>query len=73
MVEGDRVFMPLADGVELRDLDFTYLGRRETSRSVNLKIKKGGQRQRIALARALLRRRQLLILHKTKGAYRTES
>lgn len=40
-IEGEKVFGQLQQGIELRDLDFTYPGRDETLRGINLSILKG--------------------------------
>jgi ABC-type multidrug transport system fused ATPase/permease subunit len=40
-VEGERPFTELRDGIELRDVDFTYPGRRQTLQGINLMIRKG--------------------------------
>lgn len=40
-VEGNKPFMRLEEGVELRDIDFTYVGRHHTLRQINLSIRKG--------------------------------
>ena len=40
-VEGDRLFTRLESGIVFRDLDFTYQGRHQTLRGINLTIRKG--------------------------------
>lgn len=40
-VEGDKLFVQLVSGVVLRDVDFTYPGRHQTLRGINLAIRKG--------------------------------
>ena len=40
-VEGDKQFVQLVNEVVLRDVDFTYPGRHQTLRGINLSIRKG--------------------------------
>ena len=40
-IEGERLFEWLKDGVEFKDLNFTYPGRLQTLTNINLKIRKG--------------------------------
>lgn len=40
-IEGERLFVRLENGIVLRNLDFTYPGRHQTLKSVNIMIRKG--------------------------------
>ena len=40
-VEGERIFARLEFGVQLKDLDFAYLGREQTLTGLNISIRKG--------------------------------
>lgn len=40
-IEGNRLFHQMTQGIELRNVDFTYPGREQTLRNIHLEIRKG--------------------------------